>query len=528
MLKKIRNRILAVTLMAALVLVSVSGATVQVEAQEVFVRESRVVESTVTSDCAVTKHETVYVNLAADGAVQQITVSDHLHTELPQVRIEDASDLTDITNVKTLETPEGSNGRLFWQMDGTELYYTGKSGGTPPMRLAIDYMLNGVPVSPDGLAGKSGKLTIHVKAENTLVKPVTVNGQSYDLTCPMLLVGGMLLPEEGFENVEVSNGAVLGDGAHRIVLMTGVPGMEESLGISALGLPLLGEQMGTGDYTITADVENFTLGNMMFAAVPFSSVDAFTSGDLSEGLNGVKQIFSDLETVMNAFSGMRMQELVQMLYGDMDKIQNLMGAVTQAAVLYDENKALLETLSGYVTYENLAAMEKLLTDLEAIDTERLQALIDCDLFQQLVDLISLIDEEARDLVTVTEDALALTPTLDALKADLADPALQSSIGRLPQIITELRGIIQAMEENRAVFDDLAVLQDSNITNGLQTILGVASKYSALDGLTQAQQQNLAGRMREWLTFGEEYDIFTQRTENTESSVAFVYKVQAIG
>lgn len=344
----------------------------------------------------------------------------------------------------------------------------------------------------------------------------------------MLLVGGMLLPEEGFENVEVSNGAVLGDGAHRIVLMTGVPGMEESLGISALGLPLLGEQMGAGDYTITADVENFTLGNMMFAAVPFSSVDAFTSGDLSEGLNGVKQIFSDLETVMNAFSGMRLQELVQMLYGDMDKIQNLMGAVTQAAVLYDENKALLETLSGYVTYENLAAMEKLLTDLEAIDTERLQALIDCDLFQQLVDLISLIDEEARDLVTVTEDALALTPTLDALKADLADPALQSSIERLPQIITELRGIIQVMEENRAVFDDLAVLQDSNITNGLQTILGVASKYSALDGLTQAQQQNLAGRMREWLTFGEEYDIFTQRTENTESSVAFVYKVQAIG
>ena len=349
MLKNIRNRILAVVLMAALVLVSVSGATVQVESHEVYVRDSRVVKSTVTSDCALTKHETVYVNLGADGAVQQVTVSDHLHTELPQVRIEDASDLRDIADVKTGETPERSNDRLFWQMDGTDLYYTGKSEGTPPMQFSVDYMLNGVPVSPASLAGKSGQLTINVKAENTLIKPVTVNGQSYDLTCPMLLVGGMLLPEEGFENVEVSNGAVLGDGAHRIVLLMGVPGMEESLGISALGLPLLGERMGTGDYTITADVENFTLGNMMFAAAPFSSVDAFTSGDLSEGLDGVKQIFSDLETVMNAFSGMRMQELVQMLYGDMDKVQNLMGAVTQAALLYEQNKALLETLSGYVT-----------------------------------------------------------------------------------------------------------------------------------------------------------------------------------
>ena len=528
MFKQIRNRILAVALMAALVLTGVSGATEQIQAREVYVREARVVQSTVTSDCAVEKHETVYVNLSPNGAVQQVNVSDHLHTELPQMRIEDASNLSHITDVKTGAEPERSDGRLFWQMDGTDLYYSGRSDTAPPMQFKIDYTLDGKPISPADLAGKSGTLTISVEAVNTLVKPVTVNGQNYELTCPMLLIGGMMLPEEGFEHVEVSNGAVLGDGAHRIVLLMGVPGMEESLGISALGLPLLGERMGAGSFTITADVENISLGNMMFAAVPFSSVDAFTSGDLSEGLDGVKQVFSDLETVMNAFSGMRMQELVQMLYGDMDKVQTLMDAVTQAALLYDQNKYMLEKLSGYITYDNLAAMEKLLADLEAIDVERLQALIDCDLFQQLVDLISLIDEEARDLVTVTEDALVLMPTLDALRADLADPALKSSVDRLPEIVSELRGIIQVLEANREVFDDLAVLRDSNITGGLQTILGVASKYSALDGLTRAQQQNLAGRMREWLAFGEEYDIFTQRTETTESSVAFVYKVQAIG
>ena len=529
MLKSIGKRLLALAVMAAMALVCLSPAAVTtIRSRQVYVRESRVVESAVTSDSPVTKAETVYVNLAADGAVQQVNVSDHLHTELPQTRVEDASNLTDIADVKTGETPERRDGRLYWNMESTDLYYSGKSHDTPPMQFAIRYTLDGQTLSPDELAGKSGKLTISVKAESALVKPVTVNGVSYDMTCPMLLVGGMLLPEQGFENVEVSNGAMLGDGAHRIILLMGVPGMEESLGISALGLPLLGEQMGSGEYTITADVKDFTMGNMMFAAVPFSSVDAFTSGDLSAGLDGVKQIFSDLETVMNAFSGMRMQELVQMLYGDMDKVQNLMGAVTQAALLYEQNKPLLETLSGYVTYENLAAMEKLLADLEAIDVERLQALIDCDLFQQLVDLISLIDAEARDLVTVTEDALALMPTIDALRADLQDPALQASVERLPQIISELRSIIQVLEANREVFDDLAVLQDANITAGLQTILGVASKYSALDGLTQAQQNNLVGRMREWLAFGEEYDIFTQRTETTESSVAFIYKVQGIG
>lgn len=528
MLKNIGKRLLAAALMAAMVLACLSGAAQRISAEQVFVREERVVESTQTSDGPLTKTETVYVNVAADGAVQQVNVSDHLHTELPQTRVEDASNLSGIADVKTGEKPDVTGDRLYWDMDSTDLYYSGKSADTPPIRFGIDYTLDGEPISPDALAGKSGTLSITVTAENTLVKPVTVNGQSYTLRCPMLLVGGMLLPEEGFENVEVSNGAVLGDGTHRIVLMMGVPGMEESLGISSLGLPLLGEQMGTGTYTITADVKNFALGNMMFAAVPFSSVDAFTSGDLSEGLEGVKQFFTDLETVMNAFSGMRMQELVQMLYGDMGKVQNLMAAVTQASLLYEQNKALLDTLSGYVTYENLAAMEKLLTDMEAIDTERLQALLDCDLFQQLVTILSMIDEEIGDLVTVTEDALALTPTIDALKADLADPAMQESVARLPEAIEQLKGLIQVLEENRDVFDDLAVLQDQNIQGGLQTILGVASKYAALDSLSQAQQQNLAGRMREWLTFGEEYDIFTQRTETTQSSVAFVYKVQAIG
>ena len=529
MYKQIRNRLIAVALMAALVLVSLSGANVHIESKkQIYTRETQVLEPSVISDCPVKKTETVYVNLAANGSVQQVTVSDHLHTDLPQVRIEDVSDLADIADVKTGETPEISGDRMFWQMDGTELYYSGTSSGTPPMQLSIGYTLDGKPIAPGDLAGVSGRLAITVTAENTLVKPVTVNGQSYELTCPMLLVGGMMLPEEGFDNVEVVNGTVLGDGAHRIVLLTGVPGLEQSLGVSALGVPLLSDRLGSGCYTIVADVKDFALGNMMFAVVPFSSVDAFTSGELRDGLDGVKQVFSDLEVVMNAFNGMRIQELAQMLYGDMDKIQELMGAVTQASLLYDENKALLDALSGYVTYDNLAAMEKLLADLEAIDIPRLQALVDCDLFQQLVDLISMIDQEARDLVTVTEDALVLMPTLDALKADLADPALQSSIERLPEIISELRGIIQVLEANRAVFDDLSVLQDTNLTNGLQTVLGVASKYAALDSLTQAQQQNMAGRLREWLTFGEEYDIFTQRTDTTESSVAFVYKVQSIG
>ena len=120
---------------------------------------------------------------------------------------------------------------------------------------------------------------------------------------------------------------------------------------------------------------------------------------------------------------------------------------------------------------------------------------------------------------VLEETRAMGVEALAVEADLNDPELKSSVERLPEIVSQLRGIIQVLEANRAVFDDLAVLQDADIAGGLQTVLGVASKYSALDSLTQAQQQNLAGRMREWLAFGEEYDIFTQRTEILFTPVA---------
>ena len=217
-----------------------------------------------------------------------------------------------------------------------------------------------------------------------------------------------------------------------------------------------------------------------------------------------------------------------MLYGDMDQIETLMGAVGDAALLYRDNRALIETLSGYMTEENLQLMDKLLADMEQIDMVRLEALLDCTLFQQLVDLLSLIDQEIRDVVTVAEDAVAIMPVMDALNSELTQPEQAASMERLPETITQLRALIQTLGENQNVLDDLSSLQSSRVTENLRTVMGVAQKYAGLQSLNAAQQQNLSFRMQEWLAFGEEYDIFTQRTDAMDSSVTFVYKVASIG
>lgn len=521
---EIIRRLLGLLLVAAVCLISLSPRVESDQFGESYIAASHVVESTETQSGQISKTETVYVNLAADGSLQQVIVTDHLHSDLPQVRVEDASDLTQIQDVKTDLKPAVGTDRIYWDMDGTDLYYNGHSSDVPPVQFDVSYTLDDSPVPPAQLAGASGHLTLTVSAENTLRKEAS----GYYVSCPILLVGGMLLPEDGFENVSVTGGSMLGDGAHRIILLTGVPGMAESLGTEALNLPFLSGAMSECTYTISADVENFSLGNMMFAAIPFSSLEAFSSGDLSQGLAAVKQVFTDIETVTNAFSGMQLQELIQMLYGDMEQAQSLIAAVSEAALLYQENSALIQTLAGYVTEENIAQLEKLLTDLEQIDMVRLQALLSCDLFQQLVDLISLIDQEVRDVVTVAEDAVAIQPTLDQMKADLDTPEAQIALERLPETAERLRVLLTTLEDNKELFSDLQKLDDSNVTSGLQTVLSVTQKYAQLDSLSAARQQNLAGRMRAWLDFGEEYDIFTQRTDAMTSSVSFIYKFQSIG
>ena len=521
---ELKRRVLALLIVAGVCIVSLSPRVEPDRDADADWSLSHVVEQTDNSSATATKTETVYINLSANGIVNKVNVTDHLHTEYPQVRVEDVSNLRDIQDVKTFLEPVYGVDRIYWDMESTDLFYQGVSEDSPPMDFTIQYTLDGQTIFPEQLIGQSGKVSIEITAHNQLMR----DADGYTIYCPMLLVGGMILPEEHFSNVTVSSGAVLGDGAQQIVMLAGIPGMEESLGISSLGLPILNKEFGGGSFTVTADVTDFQLGNMMFGVVPFSSIDALCSGDLARGLDGVKGVFSDIETVLNAFNSMGAQELIQMLYGDMDQIEALMAALGDAALLYRDNRALIETLSGYMTEENLQLLDKLLADMQQIDMVRLEALLDCTLFQQLVDLLSLIDQEIRDVVTVAEDAVAIMPVMDAMKAELEQPEQAASMERLPETITQLRGLIQTLGENQNVLDDLSALQSTRVTENLRTVMGVAQKYAGLQSLNAAQQQNLSYRMQAWLAFGEEYDIFTQRTNAMDSSVTFVYKVASIG
>lgn len=122
------------------------------------------------------KDETVYVKLNPDGTKKEVIVSDWLKNPDGTKSIEDASDLSDIKNVKGDESYAANDDGLLWESGGNDIYYQGTSDKELPVSMKISYFLDGKEVSPEEIAGKSGKVTIRYEYENHATSTAVVDG----------------------------------------------------------------------------------------------------------------------------------------------------------------------------------------------------------------------------------------------------------------------------------------------------------------------------------------------------------------
>lgn len=475
----------------------------------------------------VKKEETVYVNTKSDGTVYNVLVTDWLHTDAPQVRVQDISNLRDIQNVKSLTTPVIKDGALYWDMDTTDLYYSGTTETQPPVTFAIRYFLNGEEKSAEEIAGQKGDVTIEITVSNSLRKKVNIAGKNYEITCPMLVAGGTILSEDTFSNIAIDNGTVMSDGAKQIVFFTGVPGIDESLGLSDLDISLLDKSMYANTYTITAYTECFALGNLMFAVLPFSSVGALGNGGAVESIESVKDVLTDVEKIQAALNGLDMQKTIDLLYGDSNKLEEIMGVVTEATQLYSENEKMLKVLGGYMTEENTAKLNKLITDLNNTDLEAVSETLSDPQMRMLLKLLPKLSESLSGMAALADDLNDVMPIYQSLAKDMEDPEIQKSIDNLPQTLTQLQHIVSVLENNKELLENLGSLASGDKAAQIEVMMDTAEKYIGSVNLSQDQTQVLAERMKAWLNFGNEYTIFTEKTAQMTSSVLFTYKTDAI-
>ena len=169
------------------------------------------------------KEETVYIFTDATGKQKSMTVSNWLKNRTGADKLYDNSILQNIENVKGDEPFTRSGNILTWQAGGNDIYYQGTTDKKAPVGQTITYYLDGKKVSPQDLAGKSGKVKIHIDYENTA---------EYEEVCvPFTAVTGMIFSNDHVGNVEVDNGSVISEGKNTVVVGMAFPGLAESLRI---------------------------------------------------------------------------------------------------------------------------------------------------------------------------------------------------------------------------------------------------------------------------------------------------------
>lgn len=471
----------------------------------------------------VSKNETVYVNLDAEGKVINKTVTDWLHTDTAQTYIDDISDLNNIQNVKDDIVPvKNSDGSIRWNMQNTDLYYRGSTERELPVNFKISYYLNGKETTAEKIAGKSGQVKMVVTMNNESSREVEINGKKTTIYTPFIVAGGMILDESVFSNVTVENGKTIGDGSKEIALLIGTPGLKESLNLSDEILKQLGGFDFTSTYTITFDTQKFELSNMIFAVIPLSAIVSEINNSLPATVTDVKNQLSDIQSVINTLNGMNFTDLITKLFSNTDQLTALTSSISKVNKVYNDNKALIDVLEKYMTPENIESIKKFIEDSESVDYNELIRIISNPVVQKFI----------KDLPTLAKDMQNVMPIINGLTADMADPEVQKAINNLPQTLETLKELKKTVDDNKELLDTLGSVFNEETMSSLEKVMG------SLEGIIDPEviagytglidnADDLIARAEVWVKAGQEYNLFTTANKGMTTSVMFVYETAPI-
>lgn len=269
------------------------------------------------ADVAAEKEETVYVIAAADGSVKKIIVSDWLKNPNKADRLTDKTELSDDVDIKgDAQYTMNPNNMRVWNADGNDVYYQGTIEKPLPVDVAVSYKLNGKAISSEELAGKSGEVSMRFDYTNNQKKDVEIDGKTETIYVPFIMMTGMMLDNEIFSDIRVSNGKLVNDGDRSVIMGFAMPGMQENLGIDKNDFEI------PSYVEVTANVNNFALTTTLTVATN----DIFNSINL-DGIDSLDSLGDSLGELQSAS-----QQLIDgssALYGGLSALLEKSGELVQ-------------------------------------------------------------------------------------------------------------------------------------------------------------------------------------------------------
>ena len=454
---------------------------------------------------AIAKDETVYVLAGADGAAKKIIVSDWIKNVAKDTTVRDKSELQNVQNVKGDEsyTMNGNNMRV-WDAQGNDLYYQGDIRKELPVELSVRYELDGKPISPQDLAGKSGKVTIQFCYKNNQSQMVTIDGKQENIYVPFVMLTGLMLDNDHFRNIQVSNGKLLNDGDRTVIAGFALPGLGENLKLDK-------EKWTIPDSVeITADAQDFELmttvtiaTNEVFSDLDLSQVDSLDdlskameqlTGAMDQLMDGSSKLYGGLTTLVSK-SGELIAGIDQLAAGSKQLADGAGSLDSGAADLQAGVKKIAEglgTLSSNSQTLNAGAKQVFESLLSAADTQLAAAGIKAqkltiDNYGKVLDgVLSSLDETAvRKLAEQTarkQVEAAVKAKQDEIKAQVTaavqDQVLEgvlAAVGK-PMTAKEYQAAVQAGLIPQAVQQQVSAAVEQQMASGdIQTKISAATQ-----------------------------------------------------
>lgn len=215
------------------------------------------------------KSEVVYGKLSADGTINAVYVVNHFEVEKAG-SIADYGNYTSVQNLTESKQIVSDGDLVSLQAEAGDFYYQGNMEANDlPWTIEITYDMNGESISPQDIAGKSGKLGIHIITKQN----ANVNTTFFE---NYMLQISLTLKSDKCSNISAPEATVAEAGNNTILAFTVMPSKN-------------------ADCQVTADVNDFTMSGIELTAMPFSmSIDLPNTDGMLKDFEKLPEAISDL------------------------------------------------------------------------------------------------------------------------------------------------------------------------------------------------------------------------------------------
>lgn len=343
---------------------------------------------------AVETDETMYVNLDVYGKAQKVNV-------VKSCSLNGVTDFTDygnylaVENMSTQDEPQLGEGEVVWKLppDRRERFYykcmLDQEQTALPWNFDVSYKFNGVPTDGEKLAGASGLVEIHIKAEPNEQADLYYRNN-------MLLLVAVPVDMSKCFSVEAEGSQTQNMGELTAVVFTALPGEE-------------------GDYTVRIGSDSFETTGVIMAMTPGTVEDLEHIKDLKEAKDTWQdagdELYDSLEQMAQSIEDMR---------GGVDQMQSGLNAAENARQKWSSSKDAI--LAGNDrSLESLRAMSgQLETLVPHLQTAKEEAEIVHKSMGDIVGTLGEMQEPLGKLYTRLRNIKSSTASMGEQLPDLRD------------------------------------------------------------------------------------------------------------